>query len=69
MSERLIRALASARLRAREVHGQSSAEYVGVLLIVSVIVAGVVTTEVGHDLTRALSGLVRDIAGGDTPKK
>ena len=56
MSERLIRALASARLRAREAHGQSAAEYVGVLLIVSVIVAGVATTEVGHDLTRALSG-------------
>jgi hypothetical protein len=69
MSERLIRALASARLRAREAHGQSSAEYVGVLLIVSVIVAGVVTTEVGHDITRALSDLVRDIASGDTPKK
>ena len=50
-------------------HGQSSAEYVGVLLIVSVIVAGVATTEVGHDLTRALTDLVRDIAGGDTPKK
>jgi hypothetical protein len=69
MSERLIRALACARLRAREAYGQSSAEYVGVLLIVSVIVAGVATTELGHDLTRALSGLVRDIASGDTPKK
>jgi hypothetical protein len=69
MSERLIRALVSARLRAHEAHGQTAAEYVGVLLVVSVIIAGVATTGVGHDITRALTDLVRDISGGDTPKK
>ena len=62
MSERLIRVLVSAR-------GQSAAEYMGVLLVVSAIIAGVATTGVGHDITRALSDLVRDISSGDSPKK
>ena len=69
MSERLIRALVYARSRAREAHGQTAAEYMGVLLVVSVIIAAVAMTSVGHDITSALSDLVRDIAGGDTPKK
>jgi pilus assembly protein Flp/PilA len=55
--------------RFRHEAGQTAAEYMGVLLVVSVIIAAVATTEVGHDITRALSDLVRDIAGGDTPKK
>ena len=63
MSERLIRALAC---RAR---GQTAAEYMGVLLVVSVIIAAVATTSVGHDITSALSDLVRDIAGGESGKK
>ena len=51
MSERLIRALVSARLRAHDAHGQTAAEYIGVLLVVSAIIAGVATTGVGHDIT------------------
>ena len=39
------------------------------LLVVSVIIAGVATTGVGHDITERSRDLVRDIAGGDTPKK
>jgi hypothetical protein len=62
MSERLFRAFACAR-------GQSAAEYLGVLLVVSVIIAAVATTGVGHDITRTLSDLVRDIAGGESGKK
>ena len=62
MSERLIGALVCAR-------GQTAAEYVGVLLVVSVIIAAVATTSVGHDITSALSDLVRDIAGGESGKK
>ena len=69
MSERLIRALVCARSRAHEARGQTAAEYMGVLLVVSVIIAAVATTAVGHDITSALSDLVRDIAGGDTRKK
>jgi hypothetical protein len=69
MSESLIRALVSVKLRAHEARGQSAAEYLGVLLVVSAIIAGVATTGVGHDITDKLSDLVRDIAGGDTPAK
>ena len=47
MSERLIRALVSVRSRAHEARGQTAAEYVGVLLVVSVIIAAVATTQGG----------------------
>ena len=43
--------------------GQTAAEYVGVLLIVSVIIATLATTEIGNEITSQLSRLVRDIAG------
>jgi pilus assembly protein Flp/PilA len=57
------------RACAREARGQTAAEYVGVLLVVSAIVAAVATTGIGHDITDKLSDLVRDVSGGDTPKK
>jgi hypothetical protein len=65
MSERLALAL----LRARLAHGQTAAEYVGVLLVVSAIIVGVAATDIGHDITEKLSELVRDIAGGSSPAK
>ena len=46
------------------VRGQTAAEYLGVLLVVSVIIAALATTDVGHDITSRLSELVQDIAGG-----
>ena len=52
-------------LRLHGVRGQTAAEYLGVLLVVSVIIAALATTDVGHDITARLSELVRDIAGGD----
>ena len=69
MPEPLTRAVVRARNRARAARGQTAAEYVGVLLVVSVIIAGVAATDVGHDITRALSDLVRDIAGGKSGAK
>jgi hypothetical protein len=61
--------LALALVRARLAHGQTAAEYVGVLLVVSAIIVGVATTDVGHDITEKLSQLVRDIAGGNSPSR
>jgi hypothetical protein len=55
-------------VRARSSRGQSAAEYLGVLLVVSVIIATVATTDLGHDITSRLSELVRDIARGDSGK-
>ncbi len=51
-------------LRLQGVRGQTAAEYLGVLLVVSVIIAALATTDVGHDITARLSELVQDIAGG-----
>ncbi len=56
-------------VRGRDPRGQTAAEYVGVLLVVSVVIAAVATTSVGHDITDKLSNLVSDIAGGTTKKK
>jgi hypothetical protein len=56
-------------LRAGRSRGQTAAEYVGVLLVVSVMIAAVIATDIGHDLTHKLSDLVRDISGGDSGKK
>jgi Flp pilus assembly pilin Flp len=55
--------------RARENRGQTAAEYMGVLLVVSVIIAAVAATDIGHDITHKLSDLVRDISGGDSGKR
>jgi Flp pilus assembly pilin Flp len=54
---------------ARDPRGQTAAEYVGVLLVVSVIIAAVATTDVGHEITDKISSLVRDISGGDSGSK
>ena len=55
-------------MRVRSELGQTAAEYLGVLLIVSVIIAAVATTDVGHEITARLSDLVRDISGGTAGK-
>jgi hypothetical protein len=54
--------------RARSARGQTAAEYMGVLLVVSVIIAAVGMTDLGHDITSRLSELVQDIAGGNSGK-
>jgi hypothetical protein len=56
-------------LRAGRSRGQTAAEYVGVLLVVSVIIAAIAATDLGHDLTHKLSSLVRDSSGGDSGKR
>ena len=54
--------------RVRENRGQTAAEYMGVLLVVSVIIAAVANTKVGDDIVKKLSSLVTDIAGGKSGK-
>jgi hypothetical protein len=58
-------ALRALAVRACCARGQTAAEYVGVLLIVSVIIATLATTDLGHEITGQLSRLVRDIAGDE----
>jgi Flp pilus assembly pilin Flp len=50
--------------RARENRGQTAAEYMGVLLVVSVIIAAVAQTGVGGTIARKLTSLVNLIAQG-----
>ena len=50
--------------RLRGQGGQTAAEYLGALLIVSVIVAAVSTTPVGQRIEREVQRLVCEIAGG-----
>jgi hypothetical protein len=49
--------------RARENRGQTAAEYMGVLLVVSVIIAAVSTTEIGAEIKRQVMALVKKIGG------
>jgi Flp pilus assembly pilin Flp len=55
--------------RARENRGQTAAEYMGVLLVVSVIIAGVAQTKIGDQIVEKMKHLVDQIAGGSTDKK
>ena len=55
--------------RARENRGQTAAEYMGVLLVVSVIIAAVANTKVGDQIVDKIKELVDDIGGGKSGKK
>jgi Flp pilus assembly pilin Flp len=52
--------------RARENRGQTAAEYMGVLLVVSVIIAGVAQTHIGDQIVEKMKSLIDDIAGGNS---
>jgi Flp pilus assembly pilin Flp len=69
MSDRLRELCIGVYVRGRSPRGQTAAEYAGVLLVVSVVIAAVATTSLGHDITDKLSSLVSDIAGGNMKKK
>ena len=51
--------------RARDNRGQTAAEYIGVLLVVSVIIAGVSQTGIGDQIVEKMKGLVNAIAAGE----
>ena len=53
----------SGRMRANA--GQTAAEYMGVLLVVSVIIAAVATTSVGTQIAKEMERIVCEIVGGD----
>ena len=51
------------RLRTRDASGQTSAEYIGVLLVVAAIISALLLTDPGQAIGDKLSQIVRDIAG------
>jgi Flp pilus assembly pilin Flp len=50
--------------RAKEQRGQTAAEYMGVLLLVSLIIAALFTSSVGDWIKNGVGDLVNDIANG-----
>ena len=44
--------------------GQTAAEYLGILLVVSVVVAAIASSAIGIDIARRVSELVCEIGGG-----
>ena len=54
--------------RSRENRGQTAAEYMGVLLVVSVIIAAVAATPIGSEIVTRLSQLVTSIGTGVSGK-
>jgi hypothetical protein len=55
--------------RTRENRGQTAAEYMGVLLVVSVIIAGVSQTHIGDTIVEKMKHLVDAIASGKNGTK
>jgi Flp pilus assembly pilin Flp len=54
--------------RVRDNRGQTAAEYMGVLLVVSVIIAGVSQTQIGDQIVEKMKSLIDSIASGDSGK-
>ena len=54
-------------LRSEE-RGQTAAEYLGVLVVVSVIIAAVAGTGVGDDIKNWIHDVVQKISGGNSAK-
>jgi Flp pilus assembly pilin Flp len=52
--------------RLREDAGQTAAEYMGVLLVVSVIIAAVSQTGIGDTIRTKMDAIVTKVATGDT---
>ena len=50
--------------RAKDERGQTAAEYMGVLLLVSLIIAALFTSSIGDWIKNGVSDLVGDIANG-----
>ena len=55
------------RLRSED-RGQTAAEYLGVLVVVSVIIAAVAGTGVGDDIKNWIHDVVEKISGGNSAK-
>jgi len=51
------------RVRLRDAHGQTAAEYLGLLLLVAAIISALLWTGPGQAISDELTQLVRDIAG------
>lgn len=60
-------ALIRAYVRALDPRGQTASEYMGILLIVAVIVAGAYKSGIVDGIADRISGIVDAIGGGKSP--
>lgn len=58
----------SAVERVREQRGQTAAEYMGVLVLVAMIIAALVTLKVPQHVADGINNLIDDIYRGEDPK-
>jgi hypothetical protein len=54
--------------RAREERGQISAEFMGLLFIVALVIGAIVALGIHDDIANAIDGFIGDIKSGDKPE-
>ena len=54
--------------RAREERGQISAEMMGLLFIVAMIIGAIVALDIHNDIANAVDGFIGNIKAGDKPE-
>jgi len=51
--------------RAKEQRGQTAAEYMGILLVISLIIAALFTSSIDEKIVNGVGDLIKDIGNGD----
>lgn len=54
--------------RTREERGQISAEFMGLLFIVALIIAAIVALDIDQDISKAVDGFIGNIKKGEKPE-
>jgi hypothetical protein len=54
--------------RAREERGQISAEFMGLLFIVALVIGAIVALGIHDDISKAIDGFIGNIKSGDKPE-
>ena len=54
--------------RGREERGQISAEFMGLLFIVALIIAAIVALDIDEDISKAVDGFIGNIKKGEKPE-
>ena len=60
-------ALIRAYVRAQDARGQTASEYMGILLVVAVIVAGALKSGIAEGIGDGISHIVKSISHGKSP--
>jgi len=61
-------ALHTLAARAREERGQISAEFMGLLFIVALVIGAIVALDIHNDIANAVDGFIGNIKSGDKPE-